>query len=96
MRQIFDNTLVQQQLTLAVTLVDNHDSQPLQALESGVEGWFKPLAYALILLRQEGYPCIFCADYYGAHYRDQGRDGQEYENGGRSPAGDLCGHNGAH
>ncbi len=79
LRQIFDNTLVQQQPTLAVTLVDNHDSQPLQALESVVEGWFKPLAYALILLRQEGYPCIFYADYYGAHYRDQGRDGQEYE-----------------
>lgn len=79
MRQIFDNTLVQQQPALAVTLVDNHDSQPLQALESVVEGWFKPLAYALILLRQDGYPCIFYADYYGAHYKDTGRDGNEYE-----------------
>ena len=59
MRQIFDNTLVKQQPTLAVTLVDNHDSQPLQALESLVEGWFKPLAYALILLRREGYPSSF-------------------------------------
>nr|WP_199308053.1 MULTISPECIES: alpha-amylase [unclassified Leptolyngbya] len=79
MRQIFDNTLVQQQPALAVTLVDNHDSQPLQALESVVEGWFKPLAYALILLRREGYPCIFYADYYGAHYKDKGRDGNEHE-----------------
>ncbi|HEY9735989.1 MAG TPA: alpha-amylase [Trichocoleus sp.] len=79
MRQIFDNTLVQHQPALAVTLVDNHDSQPLQALESVVEGWFKPLAYALILLRQEGYPCIFYADYYGAHYIDKGRDGNEHE-----------------
>ncbi|MFE4107201.1 alpha-amylase [Almyronema epifaneia] len=79
MRQIFDNTLVQQQPALAVTLVDNHDSQPLQALESVVEGWFKPLAYALILLRRDGYPCIFYADYYGAHYKDVGNDGNEYE-----------------
>jgi len=62
-----------------VTLVENHDSQPLQVLESVVEAWFKPLAYALILLRQEGYPCIFYADYYGAHYKDNGKDGNEYE-----------------
>lgn len=79
MRQIFDNTLVQQQPTLAVTLTENHDSQPLQSLESVVEPWFKPLAYALILLRREGYPCIFYADYYGAHYKDNGNDGNEYE-----------------
>lgn len=76
---IFDNTLVKDQPALAVTLVDNHDSQPLQSLESVVEPWFKPLAYALILLRQEGYPCIFYADYYGAHYKDTGNDGEEYE-----------------
>jgi alpha-amylase len=79
LRQIFDNTLVQQYPTLAVTLVENHDSQPLQALESVVESWFKPLAYALILLRQSGYPCIFYADYYGATYKDKGKDGREYE-----------------
>ena len=40
--------------TVAVTFVDNHDSQPLQALESSVEPWFKPLAYAIILLRARG------------------------------------------
>jgi len=72
MRKILDGTLMQQQPALAVTFVENHDSQPLQALESVVEPWFKPLAYALILLRQEGYPCIFYADYYGAHYHDKG------------------------
>jgi alpha-amylase len=71
--------LVQQQPTLAVTLVENHDSQPLQSLESIVESWFKPLAYALILLREAGYPCIFYGDYYGAHYKDAGKDGNEYE-----------------
>ena len=79
MRTIFDDTLVNNQPTLAVTLVDNHDSQPLQSLESVVEPWFKPLAYALILLRRDGYPCIFYADYYGAHYTDSGNDGGEYE-----------------
>ncbi|MEM6449120.1 MAG: alpha-amylase [Cyanobacteria bacterium P01_D01_bin.105] len=79
MRRIFDDTLVQSHPDLAVTLVDNHDSQPLQSLESVVEPWFKPLAYALILLRKEGYPCIFYGDYYGAHYTDIGDDGNEHE-----------------
>lgn len=71
MRQILNGTLMQQQPALAVTFVENHDSQPLQALESCVEAWFKPLAYAIILLRREGYPCVFYADYYGAHYVDR-------------------------
>ena len=68
MRTILDRTLVKEQPALAVTFVENHDTQPCQALESTVEPWFKPLAYAFILLRQEGYPCIFYADYYGAQY----------------------------
>ena len=59
LRTIFDNNLVKQQPVLAVNLVENHDSQPLQFLESVVEAWFKLLAYALILLRYDGYPCIF-------------------------------------
>ena len=79
MRTILDGTLMKEMPLLAVTLVDNHDTQPLQALESVVESWFKPLAYAIILLRREGYPCIFHPDYYGAHYKDRGRDGNEYE-----------------
>ncbi len=79
MRTIFDGTLVKDHPDMAVTLVSNHDTQPLQALESVVEAWFKPLAYALILLRQAGYPCVFAADYYGANYTGTGRDGNEYE-----------------
>jgi alpha-amylase len=79
MRQIFDNTLVKDNPTLAVTFVANHDSQALQALESVVEPWFKPLAYALILLRQEGYPCVFYPDYYGTEYTDTGSDGNEHQ-----------------
>ncbi len=74
MRRILDGTMMQQRPTHAVTFVENHDSQPLQALESPVEPWFKPLAYALILLRQEGYPCVFYTDYFGADYSDRGYD----------------------
>jgi alpha-amylase len=74
MRTLMNGTLMQQQPALAVTLVENHDTQPLQALESPVMDWFKPLAYAFILLREEGYPSVFYADYYGASYTDRGID----------------------
>ena len=65
MRKIFDNTIVQGFPNKAVTFVDNHDSQPGQALESFVEDWFKEIAYSLILFRKDGYPCVFAGDYYG-------------------------------
>ena len=78
MGRILDGTLMKEFPMHAVTLVENHDTQPLQALEAPVEPWFKPLAYAIILLRAEGYPCIFHADYYGADYTGKGRDGNEY------------------
>ncbi|MDY6085796.1 MAG: alpha-amylase [Peptoniphilaceae bacterium] len=64
-RQIFDGTLVAANDLAAVTFVDNHDSQPGQSLESWVEPWFKEIAYAFILLRSQGYPCLFAGDYYG-------------------------------
>lgn len=79
LRFILDNTLVKDRPTHAVTFVDNHDSQPLQALESSIEPWFKPLAYAITLLRKDGYPCLFYPDYYGAEYADKGRDGNLYQ-----------------
>jgi len=79
MRKILDDTLVQSNAFHTVTLVENHDTQPLQALESPVEYWFKPLAYSIILLRQDGYPCVFYPDYYGSKYKDRGKDGNEYE-----------------
>lgn len=65
MRRILDGTLVKLRPELAVTFVDNHDTQPGQALQSWVDGWFKPLAYALILLREDGTPCVFSGDLYG-------------------------------
>jgi len=70
---IFDNTLVHRNPLLAVTFVDNHDSQPLQALESFIDFWFRPLAYAMILLREGGIPCVFYTDVYGATYEDNGK-----------------------
>lgn len=76
---IFNNSLITKKPALAVTVVDNHDTQPLQALEAPVSTWFKPLAYALILLREQGYPCIFYPDLYGATYSDKGKDGNDCE-----------------
>jgi alpha-amylase len=76
---IFNDTLVAAKPELSVTVVANHDTQPLQALEAPVDPWFKPLAYALILLRSTGYPCVFYADIYGAKYTDKGHDGKDYE-----------------
>ena len=63
--KLFDGTLVQAEPEWAVTFVDNHDTQHGQSLQSSVADWFKPSAYALILLRQEGYPCVFYGDLYG-------------------------------
>jgi alpha-amylase len=65
LRQVFDGTLVQVEPYNAVTLVANHDTQPSQALQANIAGWFFPLAYALILLRADGYPCLFYGDVYG-------------------------------
>ena len=62
---IFNGSLAANHPENAVTFVDNHDTQRGQALESTVGEWFKPAAYALILLREVGLPCVFYGDYYG-------------------------------
>lgn len=79
LRKIFDETLTLLNPAFSVTVVDNHDTQPLQALEAPVEKWFKPLAYALILLRENGYPCVFYPDLFGAHYTDKDKEGNDQE-----------------
>jgi alpha-amylase len=43
----------------------NHDTQPGQVMDSPIEFWFRPLAYALILLRIDGYPNIWYGDLHG-------------------------------
>lgn len=65
MSRLFEGTLVQADSWHAVTFVDNHDTQPGQALQSFVLPWFKPIAYGIILLQQKGIPCVFFGDYYG-------------------------------
>lgn len=65
LRSIFQDTLVAADPWRAVTFVDNHDTQPTQMLASWVQDWFKLHAYALILLREEGFPCVFYGDLYG-------------------------------
>ena len=65
LRKILDGTLMRDNPCKAVTFVDNHDTQPGQSLESFIEKWFKPAAYSIILLRDEGYPCVFYGDFYG-------------------------------
>jgi alpha-amylase len=72
LRRVFDGSLLQANPLVAVTFVDNHDTQPGAGLESSVDAWFKPLAYALIMLRREGFPCLFYPDYYG--HQDEHRE----------------------
>ncbi len=64
--KIFAGTLVERDPMQAVTFAENHDTQPGLALQSFVQTRFKPAAYALILMREAGYPCVFYGDLYGS------------------------------
>ncbi|OKO93224.1 Alpha-amylase [Penicillium subrubescens] len=57
LREIFRGTLVEQNPAHAVQLG--------QSLETVIAPFFKPIAYALILLRAQGQPCVFYGDLYG-------------------------------
>ncbi|WPH03573.1 glycoside hydrolase family 13 protein [Acrodontium crateriforme] len=81
LRTVFDKTLVKVQPTSAVTVVMNHDTQPGQTMDTKIEGFFKPLAYALILLQDAGYPCLFYGDLYGL----QGSSPEPPSCGGKLP-----------
>lgn len=81
LRALKGNTLMDEQPAKAVTFVENHDTQFGRKLDSHVQDWFKPLAYAFILLRDRGYPCVFFQDYYGSHDKDNHKarpNGREY------------------
>jgi len=58
--KIFSHTLVARHPKNAVTFVENHDTQR----HDQILPWFKPLGYALILLREQGYPCVLYSDLY--------------------------------
>ncbi len=79
LRNILQESLVTTRPGAAVTFVDNHDTQPLQSLEEYTEQWFKPHAYALILLRKAGTPCIFYPDLYGTCYSGKRKSGEHCE-----------------
>jgi len=69
---VLDYTWLSTQAEQATLYTGNHDTQLGQALDHlNVQGWFLPLAYALILLREAGYPCLFYGDLYGT-YDDTG------------------------
>ena len=70
MSKILDDTLLKENWGKTVTFVDNHDTQPGQALESWIPTWFKEIAYSIILFNRNGYPCIFYGDYYGIQHDD--------------------------
>jgi alpha-amylase len=74
--QILKGSFLEEKPVFSVSFVENHDTQKLQALESAVQDWFKPIAYAIILLSENAYPCVFYPDLFGAEYTDV-RDHQE-------------------
>ena len=56
--------LTEQRGSLSVSFVDDHDSDsPLSPVSSPVIN-LKMLAYAYILMRDKGYPCVFWKDFY--------------------------------
>ncbi|KAJ5951192.1 uncharacterized protein N7479_009605 [Penicillium vulpinum] len=65
LRGIFKDTLVQRRPDHAVTLVANHDTDRANQRQTPVSPAFKLLAYALVLLRKDGHPCVFWGDLYG-------------------------------
>ncbi len=74
LRTLFDDTLVAEAPDLTVTFVENHDSDPAQGQGHWVDDWFKPLAYAAILLREGGLPCVYAGDYDGRPASDDPDD----------------------
>lgn len=71
-RHLFYDTLSATDPEYACAFVDNHDTQPHQALESWVLDWFKPQAYSSILLYKSRMPVVFYADYYGLNSEGKG------------------------
>ncbi|ORY14470.1 glucan 1,4-alpha-maltohexaosidase precursor [Clohesyomyces aquaticus] len=65
LRTVFERSLVSSRPRNAVTLVMNHDTQKGQVMDTPISAAFTSLAYALTLLRRDGYPCVFYGDVYG-------------------------------
>lgn len=67
LRTVVSDSLLSTRPENAVTLVTNHDTQPGQTSYTPMLAELKPLWYAFILLRLEGYPCVFWGDLHGTH-----------------------------
>lgn len=67
-------------------MITSHDTQPGQAMSSRIDPYFKSLAYALMLLRKEGLPCVFYGDVYGT----QGPHAEPLACDGKLPILVLC------
>ncbi len=77
MSQIFSGTLVESDPFHAVTLVTNHDTQPLQALEAPSNRGSNRWPMRSFCCAKTAFP-RFYADLFGASYEDTGGDGQTY------------------
>lgn len=77
LRKIFDQTLVQSDPVHSVTFIENHDTQRGRENDEYIKSWFVPHAYALILLREQGYPCIFYPHLYDSFYKKKGKEDKE-------------------
>lgn len=58
-----EGALIENSSEYAVTFVENHDTEEVRG-NGNVGEWFKHIAYAYILLRGIGYPCVFYGDYF--------------------------------
>ncbi|KAG8747350.1 hypothetical protein FRC10_001529 [Ceratobasidium sp. 414] len=74
LRTILRGSLVQVRPRDACTFVDNHDTRPEGSLVSWVEDHMKLIAYALILLRPDGHPCVYHGDIFPSPESPIGRD----------------------
>ena len=64
-------TFMAEQPAKAVTFVECHDYEYGRDFDSHVRESIKPLAYAFILLRPQGYPVVFYPDLYGSAPKDE-------------------------
>lgn len=65
MGHVLENCLAMEDGDHAITYVGGNDGAPGWSEETLVAEWFRPIAYALILLMEKGMPCVFYGDYYG-------------------------------
>lgn len=72
LRTIFEGTLTQQNPVHAISFIDNHDTMPMEAMDSFIPEYFRPTAYSLILLREHGIPVIFYPDIVSLTYEKNG------------------------